>query len=209
MTALNDQVLVLNRAYVPVDVVCVRDAISDAYKEGASIVDSDYTEYSWDDWYDLFSVPKESEGEPDSKYVTDKAHKVRVPEVIILHDFKAVPKRQIKLTRRHLYIRDKGTCQYTGKKLSTREATLDHIIPRSRGGKNTWENLVLCDPTVNRQKDNRTPEEAGMKLLRKPFKPKWHPIYNSYLKDRPESWYKFVKKEDWSVAYWDVTLEDD
>lgn len=209
MTALNNQVLVLNRGYVPVDVICVRDAISDAYTDTALIVDSDYTEYTWQDWYDLFSVPFDAEGNAETSYVKDKNSKIRVPEVIILNDFKAVPNRQIKLTRRHLYIRDKGICQYTGKKLSTREATLDHIMPRSRGGKNTWENLVLCDPRVNRQKDNRTPEEAGLTLLRKPFKPKWHPMYNSYLKQRPESWYKFVKKEDWEVCYWDVELLED
>lgn len=209
MTALNNQVLVLNRAYVPVDVVCVRDAISDTYKDAASIVDSDYTEYSWNDWYGLFSIPKNEKEDLSYSYVTDKHQKIRVPEVIILNDFKAVPKRHVKLTRRHLYVRDKGTCQYSNKKLSTREATWDHVIPRSKGGKNTWENLVLCDAAINRQKDNKTPEEAGLKLLRKPFKPKWHPVYASFLKKRPESWYNFVKKEDWSIGYWDIQLEDD
>lgn len=206
MTALNDQVLVLNRAYVPVDVVCVRNAISDAYTDDAVIVDSDYTEYTWEDWYNLFSVPLDEDF--DYKYVSDKEAKIRVPEVIILNDFTDVPKREIKLTRRHLYIRDKGKCQYTGKKLSTREATLDHIMPRSRGGKNTWENLVLCDPRVNRQKDSKTPEEAGLTLLKKPSKPKWSPVYSSYLKKRPASWSKFVKEEDWSQCYWDIELED-
>jgi len=208
MTALNNQVLVLNRGYAPVDVVCVKDAISNTYKDTAHIVDSDYIEYTWEDWYSLFSVPLDEDFDTETKYVKDKHLKVRVPEVIILNDFKAVPKRQIKLTRRHLYIRDGGICQYSGKKLSTREATLDHIIPRSKGGKNTWENLVLCEPTINRQKDNRTPEQAGLTLLRKPVKPKWHPLYNSYLKNRPESWYNFVKKEDWKVCYWDVELQD-
>lgn len=207
MTALHDQVLVLNRGYVPVDVICVRDAISNAYRDIAHIVDSDYTEYTWDDWYDMFSIPLNEES--NGRYVIGKTFKVKVPEVVILNDFKSVPNRTVKLTRRHLYIRDAGVCQYSGKKLSSRDATWDHVIPRSRGGKNTWDNLVLCCPHINRQKDARTPEEAGLKLLRKPFKPKWHPIYNSYLKKRPESWYKFVKKEDWSTCYWDVTLEDD
>ena len=208
MTALNDQVLVLNKGYQPVDVICVKDAISSTYKESAQIIDSDYSRYTWEDWYELFSVPLNDNFDEDFKYVTDKSLKVRVPEVIILNDYKTPAQRDVKLTRRHLYIRDRGRCQYTGKKLSTREATLDHIMPRSRGGKNTWENLVLCDPRVNRQKDNKTPQEAGLKLLRKPFKPKWHPMYNAYLKSRPESWYNFVKKEDWEVCYWDVELEE-
>jgi len=209
MTALNNQVLVLNRGYVPVDVICVRDAISDTYKDSALIVDSDYAEYTWEDWYSLFSIPLGEDVDPKIKYVADKHARVRVPEVIVLNEFKTVPKRSVKLTRRHLYVRDKGRCQYTGKKLSTREATLDHIMPRSRGGKNTWENLVLCDPKVNRLKDNRTPEEAGLKLLRKPVKPKWTPAFASYLKKRPESWKKFLKEQDWSVCYWDVELQDD
>ena len=206
MSALNDQVLVLNRGYVPVDVIKVKDAISNTYKDIAHIVDSDYTEYTWEEWYELFSVAHSEKVE--GRYVADKRSRVRAPEVIILNDFKAVPKRLVKLTRRHLFIRDRGICQYTGKKLTPSEATWDHVLPRSRGGKNTWKNLVLCDPTVNRQKDARTPQEAGLKLLREPFKPKWHPVYASYLKKRPESWYRFVKKEDWEICYWDVELED-
>lgn len=208
MTALNDQVLVLNRGYVPVDVIAVKDAISNSYKEIASIVDSDYMEYSWDDWYQLHSVPLEKDFDKETRFIKDKYFKIKTPEVIILNDFKAVPKRAVKLTRRHLYIRDRGICQYTGKKLTPQSATWDHVIPRSKGGKNTWENLVLCDERVNVNKADRTPEQAGLTLLRKPTKPKWHPVYASFLKKRPESWYKFVKKEDWELCYWDVELED-
>lgn len=208
MAALNDQVLVLNRAYVPVDVITVKKAISSSYKDIASIVDSDYAEYHWEEWYELFSIPVETEFEEETRYIKDKFYKIRTPEVIILNDFTAVPKRAVKLTRRHLYIRDRGICQYTGKKLTPQSATWDHVIPRSRGGKNTWENLVLCDEKVNVAKSNRTPEEAGLKLLREPKKPRWHPVYASFLKKRPESWYKFVKKEDWELCYWDAELED-
>ena len=81
-------------------------------------------------------------------------------------------KNQNAVSRYMVYKRDKGRCAYCGKELSRTEATIDHILPKSRGGKTTWENVVLSCKKCNCDKDDMTPEEAGMKLLVKPYNPK-------------------------------------
>lgn len=121
----------------------------------------------------------------------DKDHKVHplldigMPIIARLKDFKSIPYRQIPLRRRHVFERDDFVCQYTGELLSPSEATVDHVIPRSFPDSpgNTWENLVTCSKKANNYKGNRTPEQAGMKLMRKPQKPTWD---NLILKKRKE-----------------------
>lgn len=94
---------------------------------------------------------------------------VFLPSVIRLRTYKRIPIRMQIVTRKNLYLRDAHTCQYCGQKFSTLELTLDHILPSSRGGGNSWDNLVAACAPCNRRKDNRTPEEAGMKLLHRPL----------------------------------------
>lgn len=110
------------------------------------------------------------------------------PEVMILTDYVHVPYhcRQVKLSREAIMLRDNFTCQYSGKKLKKSEVEIDHVIPRSRGGKNTWENLVCASQEMNNAKGNKTPQEAGMKLLRKPFKPSLNDLLDN------------IKKEEWA-----------
>ena len=97
---------------------------------------------------------------------------VRVPTVIVLARYDKVPKRRPKLSGRGIWERDGGVCQYTGKKLAREDGNVDHIMPRSRGGKTSWDNCVLADKKVNSRKANRTPDEVGLKLLRKPAQPR-------------------------------------
>ena len=97
---------------------------------------------------------------------------IRVPTVIVLARFDKVPKRRPKFCARAIWERDGGVCQYTGRKLRPSEGNIDHIIPRSRGGKTSWENCVLADKRVNSRKGNRLPEEIGLRLLRPPTIPR-------------------------------------
>jgi 5-methylcytosine-specific restriction endonuclease McrA len=92
-----------------------------------------------------------------------------LPSVIRLRTYKHIPIRLQVVTRKNLYLRDGNVCQYCGNKFRGEELTLDHIIPKSRGGKQAWENLATCCAPCNRRKDDRTPEEAGMKLLHRPL----------------------------------------
>jgi len=86
---------------------------------------------------------------------------------------------------------------------------IDHIIPRSKGGKNTWENLVICSLDVNVKKGNRTPQEAGLRLIKVPKKPVWNLMFAKYVKKIPRSWEKFIHTDQWNeIGYWDVELID-
>lgn len=81
-------------------------------------------------------------------------------------------KHTAKISRYMLYKRDNGRCSYCGKEITQKESTIDHVIPRSKGGENSWENICLACKSCNCKKDNRTPKEAGMKLLVTPYNPK-------------------------------------
>lgn len=114
-----------------------------------------------------------------------------LPSVIRLISMIRRPRPQMRLTRREVFQRDGYTCQYCG--IAGRDLTLDHVMPRHRGGKHTWENLVSACKQCNHRKAGRTPAEARMKLAREPFRPhagSFHTFY-PYLEKR-ESWRKFV-----------------
>ena len=114
----------------------------------------------------------------------------KIPSVIVLKNVVKFINQGLRPTRNNIIWRDHGKCQYCANNLALSELTLDHVVPRSRGGKNTWTNLVACCKKCNQAKRDRTPEEAGMELLRKPLKPhnsilryasKIEPIWNIYL----------------------------
>jgi 5-methylcytosine-specific restriction endonuclease McrA len=94
---------------------------------------------------------------------------IYLPNVIRLRTYRHIPVRLQVVTRKNIYLRDANTCQYCGSKLKSDDLTLDHIIPKSRGGKSSWDNMVACCRVCNSRKDNRTPEEAGMPLLHRPL----------------------------------------
>ena len=101
---------------------------------------------------------------------------IRVPTVIVAVNFAKVPKKRPKLCSKTIRERDGNRCQYTGKLLKPDEGSLDHVLPRSRGGADTWENLVWSSKDVNTRKGNRLPHEAGLKLLSVPRAPKELPV---------------------------------
>lgn len=94
-----------------------------------------------------------------------------IPKVIILKDYRAIPHTELPYSRENIFKRDEYTCQYCGKHLPGNELTLDHVYPKSRLGPDTWENIVACCKECNQYKADRTPKEAGMKLLRRPSRP--------------------------------------
>lgn len=94
---------------------------------------------------------------------------ITLPSVVRLRHYRHIPIRLQIVSRKHIYLRDGHQCQYCGRVFRSDQLTLDHIFPRARGGKSTWDNLVAACPTCNREKDSRTPEEAGMHLIRRPL----------------------------------------
>ena len=120
---------------------------------------------------------------------------IRVPTVIVAVNFARVPKKRPKLCARTIRERDGNRCQYTGALLRPDEGSLDHVVPRSRGGPDTWENLVWSSKQVNTRKGNRLPHEAGLKLLKAPRAPKELPV-------------SALIRNSHGVAEWKLFLDD-
>jgi len=195
---LNSKVLVLNRSYLPVHVTSVRRAFSLLYQGIAEAVDEQYRTFDFNSWAELaVSVNHERIG------LVSRA--IRVPRVILLIAYDRVPKRHVRFSRHNIYARDRNTCQYCGKQFPRSELNLDHVIPRSRGGMAVWENVVCSCLKCNRRKGGRTPEEAGMKLLRRPSRPRWTPFnVDGFSLRRYREWLPFIDSVD--ASYWNAEL---
>jgi 5-methylcytosine-specific restriction endonuclease McrA len=199
--ALNHQVLVLNRLWQAVNVCSVRRALSLLFEGHAQVVfgdqDGDFKTYNFSQWRDLSQArPHEEES------VGTISFRVRVPRVILLMVFDRLPKKEVKFTRHNIFERDKNTCQFCGVTFERRDLNLDHVVPRDRGGPTTWENIVCSCIPCNTRKANRTPVEAGIRLIRKPKRPKWRPFVQvNFGAPVHESWKHFL-----DLAYWNVEL---
>ena len=159
-------VLVLNRHFEPVQVTSARRAFILLYGGAAHALDEEGDTYDFDLWR---SLPVRDAD--DALPVVGGS--LRVPRVLHLHRYDRTPRPSVRLTRRNLMLRDSHECQYCGKRPPTRELNIDHVMPRSRGGEDSWENLVTACRVCNLRKGWRTPEEANMRLSRRPFRPKW------------------------------------
>jgi 5-methylcytosine-specific restriction endonuclease McrA len=106
--------------------------------------------------------------EPSGHFIRTSKMSVQIPSVIRLLVYRRMPRQNWAVSRKSIMLRDRYTCQYCNGAFETKKLTLDHVIPRSRSGGSTWENLVACCYTCNNRKADRTPQEAGMVLLRKP-----------------------------------------
>lgn len=196
VSVLERPTLVLNRNWQPVSVAPVARALTMLWNESARVVDpEDYRLYTWSDWASL--APRDGE-----LYLQAVSFRLRVPEVLTLTRYDRPRESAVTFSRRNLFKRDHVTCQYCGSRPGTSELTIDHVRPRSQGGASTWDNCVLACVPCNARKANRTPDEAGMKLRRLPFRPSWRPHYAAHGV-KIESWAKFM-----SEAYWNITLDE-
>jgi 5-methylcytosine-specific restriction endonuclease McrA len=119
-----------------------------------------------------------------------------------LTSYDRVPVNAVTFSRRNVFKRDRFTCQYCGRQPGSEELTIDHVVPRSHGGRSSWENCVLACVACNHRKADRTPAEAKMDLRGNPSRPQWRPFYAA-RSGRIESWSKFI-----SEAYWNAELDD-
>jgi len=167
---LNSSVLVLNHSYLPIHVTSVRRAFSLIYQEAARAVDEAYRTFDFEQWRELAAL--------DGEWVGTPRGPIRVPRVIALLHFDRVPMRHVRYSRVNVFARDKFTCQYCGARPHRSELNLDHVIPRSMGGKTSWENVVCSCVECNRRKGGRTPEQARLRLSRRPTRPRFSPLAN-------------------------------
>jgi 5-methylcytosine-specific restriction endonuclease McrA len=159
---------VLNRNWQAINVRTPQQAFVQMATDVATALDIDGESMVPMRWSQWIKLPVRDQ---DNAVRTPRGS-VRVPAVIVLSRFAKVPKRRPKFSARALWSRDDNRCQYTGKVLKTDEGNIDHILPRSRGGKTSWENCVLASRDVNSRKADKLPEEVGLRLLRSPLAPK-------------------------------------
>lgn len=171
-----EQVLLLNITYEPLKIINWRRAISLLFLGKVEVIEE----------YD--------------ETIRSVSFAIRLPSVVRLLRMVKRPKGGIRFSRQNIYARDRYRCQYCGDRFPTEELTYDHVIPKSRGGKTRWENIVTCCVECNRRKGGQTPSEASMKLIREPHKPDWVPAIRITVgfKRIPESWRDYI--------YWNVEI---
>jgi 5-methylcytosine-specific restriction endonuclease McrA len=199
---LSQSVLVLNRHWMVIHVTNLRRAFCLLFQGYARVVGEDLQTYDFESWREISAF--EQELEDSGAYVATPGFRIRAPEVIQLTAYSRVPPRRVKFSRRNIFLRDNYMCQYCGTRPLTSELTIDHILPRSRGGKSTWDNVVLCCVSCNTRKGSRLPLEANMKLLSKPKRPNWLvcTLKAAQSENRP-MWERFIDQ-----AYWNVELRE-
>ncbi|MEN6307195.1 MAG: HNH endonuclease [Anaerohalosphaeraceae bacterium] len=199
---LDSQVLVLNKHYMAFRVIGLRRALSLVVRELAEIVSCDdgtWENYDFNSWRELSSYRQAFEAHKYD-WVSAVNFDIAVPRVIRLLFYDRLPRQSVKFNRRNIFARDGNRCQYCGKKYPTSELSLDHIVPRTLGGGNAWDNIVCACTKCNAKKGGRTPEQAHMKLIQKPVKPKRNPVLHIHLShDRYKSWKQFLDHAYWSV----------
>src|ERR1700712_801160 len=207
--ALSANVLVLNKYYQAIRVVNVRRAFSLLCRDMAEVVhietdergQSTWQNFNFESWRELSEAKAEFEPH-EYDWIHTVRFQIAVPRIIRLLIYEKLPRQDVKFNRRNIYARDSNKCQYCGKKFSTSELSLDHVVPKSQGGRASWENIVCCCVKCNVKKGGRTPEQAHMHLITKPVKPKRSPVINIRLADeRYASWKQFLDN-----AYWTVEL---
>lgn len=165
-------VLILNKYWIPINTTTPRHSFSLMYSENAKglLVENDKVlPLEWHEWINV------NIKENDKKIKTVNGY-IKIPTIIVLNHYDKIPRQIVKFTQKNLWERDNFTCQYTGKKVTKTSGNIDHILPKSQGGKTSWENCVIAHKEINAIKADRTPEQAGLKLLKKPAAPRLMPV---------------------------------
>lgn len=172
--------LLLDQSYQPLDVITWQDAVRLITLNKAEVIE----EYE-DNIRSTFLI-------------------IKMPAVVrLINSFRRGKKKSVKFSRISIYARDGFKCQYCSLKGKMKDFTFDHVVPRSKGGKTNWENITTACVPCNTKKNNRTPAEAGMKLLKQPVKPDWVPIISLRLtqKSVPDQWASYL--------YWNSELDEE
>ncbi len=194
--SLRCSVLVLNRFYMAIRVVNVRRAMTLLYRGCAEVItieDSSYLNYDFDSWCEVSQLLA-LEKQDDEDYLRAVGFEIQVPRIVRLTRYDKLPKISVRFNRKSIFARDDHRCQYCGQTRPASLLSLDHVVPRSHGGKTTWENIVCSCLRCNSRKGGRTPSQAGMRLLSHPAKPAHNPAMSLPLDDPKYAiWKTFVQ----------------
>lgn len=193
MSCLQSPVLVLNKNWMPIHIRPVFVAISDVISGSCEAIDHrnpNLPLHGWESWSRLPITL-------DSRQILTTQGSVMGPEIIVHRHYRDVPALNLNITRKNILLRDNCQCQYCGKRLSLSTMTIDHVVPRSRGGGSGWSNVVSACRSCNCKKSNRSVNDFGKPLLQVPKKPKWHSLTlwinnNGSGVNSPDSWKKFI-----------------
>lgn len=182
---LNELVLVLNKSWTPISITSVRKALLLIYSDSAAVVcPKTYVTFDFDSW-----IEKEVNG---GAFVQGVTQKIPLMEVICLNTFNSIPRRELAFTKKNVLRRDNYTCQYCNHHPRPEDLTIDHIIPKSRGGETLWENCVAACKRCNKIKGNRLLKETKLKLNTTPFRPRWDFRFILSPNKFKDSWKHFI-----------------
>lgn len=186
--------LVLNRHWAAVSTTTVRRALVLLCRESAQVICPEtYQVFDLGSWYERSQ--EQSARLARQLLIRTSCSWLVKPEIILLTAYGGVPRLEVSFSRKNLYRRDGYSCQYCGRHRPPEELSIDHVVPRSRGGKTSWENCVLACVGCNTRKANKSLKEAGLRLSRPPRKPTWSPLAESLPAARPASWARFIREE--------------
>lgn len=193
MSPLDSKVLVLNRLWQPVNICGAKRAVGLLFLGHAQVVHAEeiphFSTHDADSWLD---ASQDYEGDD---VIHTVAYQFRVPAIIVLGEYDRLPRQEVKFSRQNVFERDNFTCQYCSKRLPANELNLDHVIPRDKGGKTSWDNVVCSCIRCNTRKSNKMPAEANMWPKNEPRKPRWRPYLAPLTPDSlsHESWSHFIE----------------
>ena len=199
---LSASVLVLNRNYAAIRIISARRAFVLMYKDYAEAIDSWGEEFGTFDFAMWIEHSKEQRLKPseEAKFVTTPRLEIMIPRVIRLRRYDKVPRRKAKFSRRNILVRDGHACQYCGRHLSASQSSIDHVVPKSRGGGSTWTNVVAACNTCNMRKGGRMPQEASMRLRTVPRQPRRNPLLVSKVPHHEyRLWRHFLSEAEMAV----------
>lgn len=200
--------LLLNAHYMALRVVSVRRAFTLLFKqddlcqpvaEVICIEEGRFVSYDFADWVEVSSYSDLMDN-GNGDWVRTVRFRLAVPRIVRVLSYARLPRREIKFSRRNIFARDNHTCQYCGRRFHASELSLDHVVPRSHGGRAHWENIVSACVRCNVRKGGRTPSEARLRLMRRPTKPRRNPIIAcQVIEPRYASWQPFLERATWDV----------
>lgn len=187
------RILLLNRLWQPVNIIGVKRGFSLLCQDYAQVIHTGEGNFDILDFGSWVEYSRENPPANPSESIQTVRLSFRIPKVLLLREYDRLPVREMKFNRQNLFERDGFRCQYCNKTFQSKDLNLDHVIPRDRGGKTSWVNVVTSCIRCNSRKGNRLPHEAGMLLVRRPEKPRWRPFVSSIDADQcDESWIQFM-----------------
>lgn len=192
----------MNRHYLALRIVPARRAFILLCKQFAEAIDTEdgtISAFTFPTWIERsqtrFDAPVDHE-----LFVHTPRRPVMVPRVIRLFGYDRIPRREVRFNRKNIIARDENHCQYCGRRFSTSHLSIDHVVPKSRGGKSTWTNVVAACHRCNTRKGGRLPSEASMRLMKPPSAPRRNPSVSEKLRHtRYEIWHHFLRDGDLAI----------